>query len=148
MLIAFDIENYTGSTYKRHRQLILDHFAFQSYQPRTHNLLVKDSIKEQVYSWEDPIFIMNYILEWLEFRHIECPTYYNIQLILTESIRQRNKKVKEKFNQLLNSEQMTALDKLMEKQTDQGKQEYVLTVLHKLSPSDSPNQIKSNIFLL
>lgn len=145
MHFAFDTENYKGSTYTRHRQLILDHFAFQPYQPRVHNSLVMDSIKEQIYSWEDPKFIVNYILEWLEWRRIEFPSYSNLQLLLTQSIRKRNKIIKQKFSQLLNSKQKIALDELMEKQSNNGKEEYVLTSLHKLSPSDSPSQIKTNI---
>ena len=62
---AFDVAKYKSSTYSRHRQIILAHFAFQSYQPRTHNRLVTDAINEQIYSWEDPQLIVGYILEWL-----------------------------------------------------------------------------------
>ena len=142
---AFDIENYKGSTYTRHRQLILEHFAFQPYQPSVHNPLVIDSIKEQIYSWENPQFIVSYILEWLEWRRIECPSYYNLQLILTQSIRKRNKIIKEKFGKLLSAEQKIALDKLAIKQVEGSNEEYILTTLHKLSPSDAPKQIKANM---
>lgn len=145
MPFAFDIENYKGSTYTRHRQLILQHFTFQSYQPRLHNALVRDSIKEQIYSWEDPKYIVGYILEWLEWRRIEHPSYYNLQLILTQSIRERYKKVKKKFGNLITEEQRRALDKLTEKQTEGSNEEYILTTLHKLSPSDSPSQIRPNV---
>lgn len=145
MSFAVDFVKYNTSTYFRHRQIILEHFAFQAYQPRVHNAMVSTTIHEQVYSWEDPKLIVGYILEWLKWRRIERPSYYNLQLILTNAIRKRNKEIKQKFGRLLNTEQKAALDKLLEKQIDDGKEEYVLTTLHKLSPSDAPKHIRANV---
>ena len=145
MLFAFDVERYKSSTYSRHRQLVLQHFAFEPYQPRTHNSLVAQAIREQIYSWEKPKFIINYILEWLEWRRIERPTYYSLQQIITNAIRLRDKQVKQKFGSLLTTEHKTALDKLLEKQEDKGREEYLFKRLQKLSPSDAPTQIRNNI---
>ncbi|MFK7978798.1 MAG: DUF4158 domain-containing protein [Saprospiraceae bacterium] len=145
MPFAFDVAKYKSSTFSRHRQIILAHFAFQSYQPKIHNRLITDTIHEQIYSWEAPRLIVGYILEWLKWRRIEQPSYYNLQLILTNAIRKRNKEMKQKFGRLITPEQKAALDKLLEKAIDNGKEEYVLTTLHKLSPSDAPKQIRANV---
>lgn len=145
MPFAFDVARYKSSTYSRHRQLILEHFAFQSYQPKVHNPLVTEAIREQIYSWEKPKFIITYILDWLEWRRIERPTYYNLQRIITDAIRLRDKQVKQKFGNLLTSEHKAALDKLLKKQDDKGREEYLFKRLQKLSPSDSPTQIKKNV---
>lgn len=145
MPFAFDAAKYKASTFSRHRQIILEHFAFQSYQPKIHNRLVTNAIHEQIHSWEAPRLIVGYVLEWLEWRRIESPSYYNLQLVLTNAIRKRNKEIKQKFGQLISPEQKAALDKLLEKEIDNGKEEYVLTTLHKLSPSDAPKQIRANV---
>jgi hypothetical protein len=117
-MLPFNAARYNTSTYFRHRQIILEHFAFLAYQPKTHNPMISATIHEQIYSWENPKLIVDYILEWLKWRRIERPSYYNIQLILTNAIRKRNREIKRKFGQLINPEQKTALDKLLEKQTN------------------------------
>ena len=142
---AFDALAYKGSTSSRHRLIILDHFAVQAYQPKVHNSLVKQAIQEQIYSRESPKLIFDYILEWLEWRRIELPTYYNLQTVITQAIRLRDRQVKLQFSQLLTNEQRTALDQLLEKQTDKVRAEYVFKKLQVLSPSDAPKQIRNNI---
>lgn len=142
---AFDALAYKGSTYTRHRQLILAHFAFQPYQAKLHNRLIEQAIKEQIYSWEAPERIFDYSLEWLVFRRIELPTYHNIQHIITYAIRERDQAVKLRFSQLLKDEHRKALDRLLEKQTDKVRAEYVFKKLQGLSPSDTPTQIRNNI---
>ncbi len=145
MPFGFDLDSYKSSTYSRHRQIILEHFAFQAYQPKIHRHLIRDAIEEQIYSWEAPNLIVQFILDWLEWRRIERPTYYNLQLILTQSIRNRNRVVKQKFGKLLKSDHKQALEQLIVKEVGGGREEYVLSTLHKLSPSDSPTQIRANI---
>lgn len=145
MFFAFDAQIYKQSTYTRHRQTILEHFAFQSYQAQVHNTMVKLAIKEQIYSWEANTFIVAYILEWLEGQHIELPSYYNLQLIFSQSIRKRNDEIKQKFTQLLQVSHRQILNRLLEKTTEGTKQEYLFIRLQKLSPADSPKQIRNNI---
>ena len=78
------------------------------------------------------------MLEWLEWRRIELPAYYTLQTIITTCIRDRNRKVRQRFRELLTQEHQKELEKLMEKQVESGREEYILTTLQKLSPSDSP----------
>ena len=104
-----------------------------------------DAIEEHVYSWEDHQLIVNYILEWLEWRRIERPGYHAIQIVLTKSIRGRNKKIRQKFSRMLNDEHKNVLDQLLVKDSDKEQGEYILTRLQHLSPSDSPTQIKCNL---
>jgi TnpA family transposase len=142
---AFDALAYKGSTYTRHRHVILEHFAFEAFQSKVHNQLINQVIREQIYSWESPQHIFTYILEWLEWQRIELPTYYNLQLIITKANRLRDKKVKQQFAKLLKEEHQVALDQLLEKQNDKGRIEYLFKRLQQLSPSDTPTQIKNNI---
>lgn len=142
---GFDTDSYKGSTYTRHRQIILEHFAYQNYQPQIHNPLVIDAIKEQVYSWEEYRFIIKYLSEWLEWRRIEKPSYYTLQVVITQSIRNRNKKINQQFKSLLCDHHKETLDQLLTKSEDSGRDEYVLTTLQELDPSDAPAKIKLNI---
>ena len=145
MPFAFDSKQYKTSTYYRHREVILEHFAFQAYQPRVHNPLLIDAIEEQVYSWEDYSLIVDYMVDWLEWRHIERPSYYNLQLVLTKAIRGRDKKVNQEFSRLLLPKHKLLLDGLLKRDLDSGKEEYVLTILQGLAPSDTPGKIKANL---
>lgn len=144
MPFAFDRQKYKRSTYTRHRQLILTHFAFEAYQPNIHLVQVEQAIKEQVYSWESPKLIFTYLLEWLENRRIELPTYHQLQQIITNSIRLRDQQTKQKFSALLQQEHKLILDTLLEKHNETGQEMYRFIWLQQLSPSDSPSQIKVN----
>lgn len=145
MAFGFDIQQYRQTTYTRHRLIILEYFAFQIYQPTIHNVMLTAAIETQIYSWEDNIRIFQFGLKWLASRNIELPTYHNFQNVITQSIRERNKKIRHRFNQLLQEAHRIALDKLMEKHTENEVEEYVLTSLQNLSPSDSPKQISVNM---
>lgn len=144
MPFAFEGENYHRATYFRHRKIILAHFAFEPYQPNTHLVQVEQAIKEQVYSWESPKFIFTYLLEWLEHRRIELPTYHQLQKTITNSIRLRDQQTKQKFIALLQQEHRLILDTLLEKHNETGQEMYRFIWLQQLSPSDSPTQIKTN----
>ena len=142
---AFDINSYKQSTYARHRAIILKYFAFKSYHPSSHGALLTKAIKSQIYSWEDHKHIFNFTLEWLQWRHIELPTYRHIQSIITSSVRNRNKKVRKQFNNLLSEQHKIELDKLIKKSILAEGEEYLLSKLRGLSPSDSPKQIRANM---
>lgn len=122
---AFDPKSYRQTTYTRHRMIILKYFVFKAYDASTHDVLLTAAIETQIYSWEDNTLIFQFMLEWLEWRHIELPTYHNLQTIITLVIRERNRKIRYEFNLLLGQEHRAALDKLMEKQTNSGRQEYI-----------------------
>jgi len=142
---AFDAKSYRKSTYTRHRMIILEYFAFKTYQPTFHDELLSKAIEAQIYSWEDNALIFDFMLEWLEWRRFELPTYYNLQTIVTHAIRDRNKKIKHKFGQLLEQQHKDQLEKLLVKNATSGKEEYLLTTLQTLSPSDAPKQIRANL---
>lgn len=145
MPFAFDPQNYKRSTYTRHRQVILRHFAFQAYQATTHTLQITQAIKKQLYSWEAPNLIFTYLLEWLEHQRIERPTYHQLQQIITKAIRYRDQQTKQTFSALLQEQQQVALDTLLEKHLEKGQEQYRFMWLQKLSPSDAPTQIKVNV---
>ena len=84
---TFDKETYRGSTYTRHRRVILDYFGFEPFQADRHRALINEVTHEQIYSFEEPALVLNFILQWLEQRHIELPTYYSLQRMLTEAVR-------------------------------------------------------------
>ncbi|MDW3651898.1 MAG: Tn3 family transposase [Bacteroidia bacterium] len=145
MSFGFDAKSYRKSTYTRHKAMILEYFAFKPFETSTHGKLLSQAVEAQIYSWEDHALIFEFMLEWLEFRRIERPSYHSFQTILTRAIRDRNKKTREKFDKLLQPKHKEQLDKLLKKQGEEGKEVYLLTSLHSLSPSDTPKQIKKNL---
>lgn len=139
---AFNSQDYKRQTYARHRQMILSHFGVESFEPPKHIPLIQRAIEEQIISYERPNYILPFILEWLEWRQIELPRYHALQLMLTETIRERNRQVSRKLNGLLKPSHKTYLDTLFLKETNGH------TLIHnlkKLSPSDRPKQIQANL---
>lgn len=147
---AFTIGQYRQTTYTRHRNIILQYFAFENYQPSIHDHQLMKAVESQIYAWEDNERIFRFILEWLIFRQIELPTYHYLQTIITTATRDRNQKIRQRFNLLLNDYHRQALDVLLEKQTIAGQQTYRICEGSKLySCSDAfvlPTSKSSNIF--
>lgn len=145
---AFDEQAYKASTYTRHRQFILDYFAFEPFQGDHHTELINEVIREQIYSFEEPARVLDFMLEWLEGRHIELPTYHTLQRLLTKAIRRRNQTVSQTLEQVLEPAHRRVLDPLLELDPQKGaggRGEYLLTRVRALSPADSPKQIRANL---
>ena len=145
---AFDREMYKRSTYTRHRRFILDSLGFEPFDLEQHSPLIDAVIHEQIHSFEEPARVLNFILEWLEQRRIERPTYHAMRRLLTKIIRARNRNISAKLQRILTTAHRQALDPLVEADThlpEAHRTQYLLTSLRSLSPADSPKQIRANI---
>lgn len=141
LAFAFNPKNYKRQTYARHRRIILTHFGFESFEQKKHVPLIQTVIEEQIASYESPYYILPFILEWLEWRQIELPSYHALQFMLTETIRKRNRQMSKKLNTLLEASHKTYLDGLFLKEANGFS---MIHNLKKLSPSDRPKQIHAN----
>lgn len=142
MAFAFTPSYYKRQTYARHRQIILKHFGFESFDSQKHFPLVEKAIEEQITSYEAPQYILPFILEWLEQRQIELPNYHALQYFLTQRIRERNKKVSLRFGQLLEEAHKKVLNELFSKEENGFSR---LHNLKKLSPSDNLKPTLANL---
>ena len=137
---------YNRKTYNRHRTIILQHFGYTPFKLSQYRSLILEWIAMPLQSFARVHLMLGIILEQLEYRHIEQPSYYMLQTILTIAIRKRNRTMQQKLGDLMTSEQKEALDTLLlriDEQVEQSK--YVFIVLKKLIRKDNPKSIRINV---
>jgi hypothetical protein len=150
-LLFFDglLDDYNRKTYNRHRKIILAHFGYDSFKLQKHHLLITQLITKSLWSFDRAHLILGNILDWLEYRHIELPSYYALQTILTIAIRKRDRTLHQTLDKLLQPNHKTALDHLLIKSnaaaTENTKAVYAFTSLKKLIRKDNPKSIRANI---
>ena len=141
-----DLADYNRKTYNRHRKIILEYFGYDSFKIRTHHPLITELIEKPLWSFDRAALILGSILEWLEFRHIELPSYYMLQTILTIAIRKRNRILHQKLDTLLLDHHRTAMSPLLLKvNTEVNQSIYVFMSLKKLIRKDNAKSVRSNI---
>lgn len=146
LFLEKDMSLYKEQTYNRHRKIILAHFGYTSFRVRQHYTLITTSIDKPLWSFTRAHLLLNIVLEDLEHRHIELPSYHTLQTILTIVIRRRNRVLRQKLEGLLQDNQKLALESLLLKSNDStNKSTYVFTNLKKLIRKDNPKSIRSNI---
>ena len=141
-----DLSNYNRKTYNRHRKIILTYFGYTPFKLNTHHSLVTDLIEKPLWSFDRVALILGNVLEWLEFHHIELPSYYMLQTILTLAVRKRNRVLHQKLGKLLSDNHKTALDPLLLKvSTEINQSTYVFMSLKKLIRKDNAKSVRLNI---
>jgi len=142
----FDIADYNRKTYNRHRKIILAYFGYTAFKLSTHHTLITELIEKPLWSFDRAALILGNTLGWLEFRHIELPSYYMLQTILTLAIRKRNRTLHQKLDKLLLENHKTALDPLLLKvSTEVNQSTYVFMSLKKLIRKDNAKSVRLNI---
>ncbi|MDF1868636.1 MAG: DUF4158 domain-containing protein, partial [Saprospiraceae bacterium] len=141
-----DIADYNRKTYNRHRKIILDYFGYAPFKVGNHHPLITELIEKSLWSFDRAALILGSTLEWLEFRHIELPSYYMLQTILTIAIRKRNRLLHQKLDKLLLDSHKEALNPLLLKvSAEVGKPTYVFMSLKKLIRKDNAKSVRLNI---
>lgn len=142
----FDITDYNRKTYNRHRKIILEYFGYAPFKLKTHHTLITELMEKPLWSFDRVALILGSILEWLEFRHIELPSYYMLQTILTLAIRKRNRLLHQKLDKLLLADHKEAMNPLLLKVSNEASQStYVFMGLKKLIRKDNAKSVRLNI---
>jgi hypothetical protein len=147
-VLFFDdlLDGYNRKTYNRHRKIILAHFGYDAFKLQKHHLLITQLMNKPLWSFDRAHLILGNILDWLEHRHIELPSYYALQTILTIAIRKRDRKLHQVLDKLLKPNHKTALDHLLIKSNSEKiGAVYAFTSLKKLIRKDNPKSIRANI---
>ena len=138
--------DYSPTTYRRHRTIILDYFGYAPFKTNIHHPLITELIEKSLWSFDRMALILGNILEWLEFRHIELPSYYMLQTILTIAVRKRNQVLHQKLGHLLLENHKVALNPLLLKANTEASQSiYVFMSLKKLIRKSNAKSIRLNI---
>jgi len=138
--------DYGPTTYRRHRTIILEYFGYAPFKTNVHHPLIIELIEKPLWSFDRAALILGNILEWLEFRHIELPSYYMLQTILTIALRKRNQALHQKLGKLLLEHHKVALNPLLLKANTQASQSiYVFMSLKKLIRKSNAKSIRLNI---
>jgi TnpA family transposase len=141
--------NYTETTCKRHRDMILEELGYKRFE------FNKNQIKKETAKLCNklirPRIVLNSLLEYLKWKRIEVPKYHYFAELITESLRSSERNILRNLDKHLIQSTKEKLDQLLEKA---GKTEtenklklkrYRLTQLKKSSQSTRPLKIKENI---
>ena len=141
-----DLSKYNRQTYNRHRKIILEYFGYSGFELDRYGGLIKDVIRTPLESFAQPHVIAGMILNWLGHKHIELPTYYMLQTILTTATRTRNKILHQKLETLIQVHHKKALDELLDTVSKEtGQPVYAFVDLKRLVRKDNVKSIRSNI---
>lgn len=146
LFFGVDTLTYNRKTYNRHRLIILEHFGYTPFKLSQYHPLILEWIEIPLQSFNRVHLMLGIILEQLEYRHIEQPSYYMLQTILTLAVRKRNRSMQQKLDNLITVEQKAALDTLIlriDEEVEQSK--HVFIILKKLIRKDNPKSIRVNI---
>lgn len=140
------LESYDRKTYNRHRKIILTLFGYEAFHLSKHHPLITQLMEKALWSFDRAHLILGNVLDWLEYRHIELPSYHALQTILTTAIRKRDRILHERLNKLLQPIHKAALDPLLLKVNAQNSGSiYVFMNLKKLIRKDNAKSIWINI---
>lgn len=78
---------YSWETFSRHRQVILKHFNYHSFDSTTHSIVLKTAASKMITSQFRPKLIFNFMVDLLRQKRIELPTYNTLLTIITDAMK-------------------------------------------------------------
>jgi len=144
---AFDIASYDRATFLRHKTIILESFACIAFDPSNHKEMLTSYIQPLLRSKLRPRLIFYFMLEKLQEKNIELPTYHSLQKIIAQALKNYELDLSKQIEQHLTAAQKQSLDKLLDKPISlaDSKSPYCLTWLKEFNPKDKPKTIKENV---
>lgn len=142
-----DKTTYGWETSSRHRQLILKHFNYHSFDSKTHSNMLKTAVSKMIQSQFRPKLIFNFMVDLLRQKKIELPAYNTLLIIITDAIKAYDDNLRMALQAHLTPQHKTALDKLLKRTTDDkpDNQPYPVTLLKDFDPTDSNKNINANV---
>jgi TnpA family transposase len=139
--------SYNRLTYKYHKKIILEHCGFKEFNREAREVIAQE-IRVMVRSQVRPKLVLFELLEILNTKRIEIPSYHTLSTLIVEEINNHRKTLSRIIEQRLPEEVKQMLDGLFEK-VDEDKenttvQRYKLTLLKKFNQSMKPMKIKEN----
>jgi len=142
---GIDITQYNRKTYVRHQQTILNYFGYKAYDPKVHTSQILQAIHREVQAQLRPRLILDHLLEWLETKRIELPSYHQLQQLVTDAIGAHKQQLLSLLEKHLIPMHEAALDQLFQQVGAPINQPYLLTHLKKLTPSEQNKYVKANL---
>lgn len=142
-----DFTNYVRTTFERHQELILETLGFQKFNSEIKTLLTKESLRLcQIHL--KPKFIFMSLIDFLKSKKIQIPSYNALSEIITESLRNYEKRILQLINDKLSRGEKDLLDKLLKVDDNYEPSKlkvYKVTLLKKINHSTKPSRIKENV---
>ncbi|MEM6699233.1 MAG: DUF4158 domain-containing protein, partial [Bacteroidota bacterium] len=148
-LFAFvvDKSTYSWETFSRHKQLILNHFNYQSFDTNTHSDMLKSAASKMIQSQFRPKLIFDFMVDLLRQKRIELPSYNALLTLITDAIKAYDASLLDNLQKHLTLEHKAALDRLVERGNEDqiDNQAYPMTELKYFDPMDSNKSINANV---
>ena len=145
------LESYTGTTFERHRAIILDHLGFRPFDSNARQLLQRECMAlSEKQMWPRSLFMS--LVDFLRSKKIEVPSYHALAQIITDALKAGERELHTQIKSRMTDEQQRLLDGLLEQDDSQDEQRkdsqlkrYKITLLKKSYQSVSPSKIKKNV---
>ncbi len=147
-----NLSQYTGTTLKRHREIVLEKLGVRKFDEPAKDLLLKEALSlcsKQI----KPRLIFMSLVDFLRGKKVEIPNYNTFAEIISDALRDFEKFLITTIEKRLSIEDKQLLDELLkfgEEYLEGGKQDarikrYKITLLKKTNQSTRPSRIKENI---
>lgn len=147
VLSEVHIEVYDRATSVRHQRIILNHFGFEPFDEMA-KMFIAGEIVTLVRVQYRPKLVLLEAIQILTRKKIEIPSYNVLAGLIVTAINRHRRALSDIVNASLSEKQRTALDALLEKESDNGTSEgwrYRLTLLKRPFQSIRPLKIKTNL---
>ncbi len=146
-----DFNDFKETTFRRQRKIILEKTGIQKFSSKQ-DIILKEAINlcsKQL----KPKFIFLSLLDYLEIKKIEIPSYYFLSQVITDTLKSYENNLVSMINQYLSPDNKKILDMLLlmnntleEKESGNDNiKRYKITLLKKSNYSTRPMKIKENI---
>jgi len=140
-----NISDYKYTTSERHQRIILEETGFKKFTPNMKELLIKES--ELLTSKQSkPRLIFMSLVDFLQTKKIQVPTYNTLAEIITESLKTFERNLVQTIDAILTEYERELIEDLLEKEDSESVSgRYTLTALKNHSHSVRAGKIKENI---
>jgi len=148
-IFAFVVDKttYDSATFKRHKQLVLNHFNYHSFNAQIHSEVLKTAASKMIQSQFRPKLIFNFMVDLLQQKRIELPAYNTLLTIITDAIKSYDDNLLVALQIHLTQQHKVALDRLLERTSNyiSDNQPYPITLLKHFDPTHTNKSINANV---
>ena len=137
----FNLETISEPSRRRQRNIILQHYGYNHCDHSSIKILQKN-IEHHVHQYLKPKIIFHQSIILCNNMHIIPPGYDQLAKLILHEINTYKKSLSLRIEQHLTHEQRHLIDSLFERNGEESKGRYRITLLKKLSQSVRPAQIK------
>jgi len=139
-----ELDNYTSTVNTRHQRRILEILGWQSFEPDGYHTVVQH-LHDLSHQQMSPTNIFHSLIDFCWKNKIEVPSYYQLSMLITDSLNEFEDSLIEKLTDELSIQQKKELDCLFDTETAKTTKSAPITRYKRLRQSFSASDISHNV---